>query len=108
MEFEEHEVTSDHDQDGPDLDSDDTDVEEKKVQPKKKVKPNTDSDTNPQKDKKLMVKDKAAKNFEEGILDKNRMNQLVGWQPSFSLEDEIPVAMQRQRGGNEEGQVKKR
>ena len=43
-----------------------------------------------------------------GILDKNRMNQLVGWQPSFSLEDEIPVAMQRQRGGNEEGQVKKR
>ena len=75
MEFEEHEVTSDHDQDGPDPDSD-TDVQEKKVQPKKKVKPATDSDKNPHQDKKLLVKDKAAKNFEEGILDKNRISNI--------------------------------
>ena len=75
MEFEEHEVTSDHDQDGPDSDSD-TNVEDKKVQPKKKIKPATDSDKFPQQDKKMLVKDKAAKNFEEGILDKNRINNI--------------------------------
>ena len=78
MEFEEHEVTSDHDQDGPgsDVDSDDTDVEEKKVEPKKKVKPAADPDKYPQPDKKLMVKDKAAKNFEEGILDRRRIENI--------------------------------
>ena len=77
MEFEEHEVTSDHDQDGPDPDSDDTDVEEKKVQPKKKVKPAPESDKNPQQDRKLLVKDKAAKNFEEGNnLERNRIGNI--------------------------------
>ena len=76
MEFEEHEVTSDHDQDGPDSDSD---VEEDQVKPKKRVKLDKDGDKKPVQEKKLQVKDKAAQNFETGILDKNRIENITIW-----------------------------
>jgi len=73
MEFEEHEVTSDNDQNVPDSDSD---VEEPKVKPKKKVKLDTEADKKPLQEKKLQIKDKAAKNYETGVLDKNRIQNI--------------------------------
>ena len=68
MEFEEHEVTSDQDQDVPNSDID-SELEEETVKPKKKIKSQTVEDKNLKPDKKMLVKDKAAKNFESGILD---------------------------------------
>ena len=68
MEFEEHEVTSDQDQDVPNSDID-SELEEETVKLKKKIKSQTVEDKNLKPDKKMLVKDKAAKNFESGILD---------------------------------------
>ena len=62
MEFEEHEVTSDQDQDVPNSDID-SELEEETVKPKKKIKSQTVEDKNLKPDKKMLVKDKAAKNL---------------------------------------------